>query len=646
MKTTDTHFDSANQFPEIVEIWDIISSYSTRQTLKNLCLVGRRPLVSAAQRHIFRNMITNISTLVSRGPSTQPDDHETDQIPWFDELAESHLSRYVKSWTIKGEEEDEEYDVFLEDEDPDDPEESSPDAALSALLRSLPRYPNLMALRLETLTLCKSTVSLIGFIRSLKSLDFQDITGPFPLAFAVPLVLEEFRIDIDGDFCYQPKILDNDDEEEPDSDGDGNLENTVVAVSESVHFDSSEDSEDDADGTEWRISSPESLKLLSLKHRFAHHYKYTHIVGRALSLHSPHTNLVSLLFTVSKESGKACLIRLLKASPLLETLAVIFPESLEDDEEKMQEEWEDVVLDRSVCPLLRDVTCCPQLAKAIIPGKLVTAFSMLTNGDYWNKYKPADVSSALRIISLDGIMLTTLQFEKTLAEEAEEFLPLVETLFPALKMLKLTVKDAAKDIREEQDGEALRHWGYNSTARPEVPNEEYNLYVDNVFEDAKSIKDPEDMRFVKNQFNNCFDVDDEEWHVAPSARIALQDSVHSYVSLLSKVTSGRIKLPEGLTNLELTQSRVHKRYMYTREHELMFAMALTHPRFEKLELVRFGVENAYNMPWQRTSSETCKKPGWFFERDGKKFVGAMYIIPGESDGTYKMVEKEEMEVKV
>ncbi|KAF9562740.1 hypothetical protein CPC08DRAFT_360483 [Agrocybe pediades] len=531
MKTTDTHFDSANQFPEIVEIWDIISSYSTRQTLKNLCLVGRRPLVSAAQRHIFRNMVTSISTLVSRGPSTQPDDHETGQIPWFDELAESHLSRYVKSWTIKGEEEGEEDDVFLEDAG--DPEESSPDAALSALLRSLPRYPNLMALRLETLTLCKSTVSLIGFIRSLKSLDFQDITGPFPLAFSVPLVLEEFRIDIDGDFCYQPKILDNDDEEEPvegepDSDGDGNLENTVVAVSESVHFDSSEDSEDDADGTEWRISSPESLKLLSLKHRFAHHYKYTHIVGRALSHHSPHTNLVSLLFTVSKESGKACLIRLLKASPLLETLAVIFPESLEDDEEKMQEEWEDVVLDRSVCPFLRDVTCCPQLAKAIVPGKPVTAFSMLTNDDYWNEYEAADVSSALRVISLDGIMLTTLQFEKTLAEEAEEFLPLVETLFPALKMLKLTVKDAAKDIHAERDYEALYHCGYRSPRR-KVPNKEYNHCVDNVFEDAKSIKDPDDMQCAENQFNNCFDIAVDE-HVAPSARIALQDSVHSYVS--------------------------------------------------------------------------------------------------------------------
>ncbi|KAF9554583.1 hypothetical protein CPC08DRAFT_766608 [Agrocybe pediades] len=657
-----SHFDSMYQIPEIPEIWDIISSYSTRTTLKNLCLVGRRSLVSVAQRHIFRNMISNTSTLVYRGPYAEPDGHETGNIPWFDELAKSHLSRYVKSWAIKGQSE-----YLRDDKYPNDPGARERTAALSAFLRSLPRYPNLRFLRLETITLYRRTLSLIGFITNLKSLHFENIAGAFPLTLTAPLALEEFGMVMNGDLCSatynedgsedgnnsgsDPEVSDHLNSE-PASSNDGTIEDQDgesnyhrdgdLEGQENVDSESGSDDDDNpgsegaanVDQTGWTISFPGPLKSLSLKHQFCYN-EYTNLVGQALYHHMPHTNLVSLLFTVSEDSGKACLIRLLKASPLLEILTVILSESYFGDVQEMQESLENVVLDRTTCPLLRDVTCCPQFAKVIVPGRHVTAFSMLTNDDFWNEYELEDVSSALRTLALDGRTLTTLEFEKTLAEEAEELLPLVETLFPGLKTLKMIVRDVT-----QEDLDALEF---------ELSDSDSDHGVNTTFEDDTRVEDPDDIHHAQDQFNHCFDGVGVEPPNAelPVTSLALPpDSAHTYVGLLSKVTSGEIKLPEGLTNLELIQSRRYKRFKYTRDHELMFAMSLTHPRFEKLEFVRFGIENAYNMPWRRTSFETWKKPGWFFERDGKKFVGAMHIIPGESDGTFNTIEKEEMEVKV
>ncbi|KAF9554591.1 hypothetical protein CPC08DRAFT_712778 [Agrocybe pediades] len=586
-------------------------------------------------------MTSNLSTIISRRHYLLPG-RQAEGTVWFNELAQSHLSRHVQSWVIKGQ------DRFLyADKNHSDDGTLERAAAVTALLLNLPRYPNLRALRLKKISLSAQSLSLIGFITNLKSLHFEGTAGAFPFNLSVPLLLEEFGMDMSLEFSYPAEkewefredddflgwnnlgdghhtegedpggeVIDSNPQQAEADDAD-NLDAQTGSDGEAGSDDSWEDPPPDRS---WTISSLESLQNLSVVHR-AGYNGYTNRVSRVLQQHTPHTNLVSLVFTVSAKLGRDCLVRLLEASPLLETLKVIVSEAKIGDTLEMEESLEHIVLDRSACPLLRAVTCCPQLAKVIVPGRPVIAFSMQTTNDFWNKYKFNDVISALQTLALEGIALTTLCFERTLAKDAEEILPLVASLFPELKALKMIVKDSIEAVG---DGE-------------------FNHGVGNAFRDDTAMEDPNDIRRAQDQFNHSFEGASKDYP-PPSSDTTYHDG--TYLGVLSKVAAGRIQLPDDLQNLELVQSRAHKRYRYSRDHELIFLKALAYPKFAKLELVKFGADNVHNISWKRNLVGLRKKPGWFFDRDGKYFVGAMHILLGETGGTFEAVVQEENEVRL
>ncbi|KAF9554586.1 hypothetical protein CPC08DRAFT_821606 [Agrocybe pediades] len=525
------------------ELWDEIASYCTRRTLQNLSLV-HRCTTHPAQRHLFRNpafivpftYIEKFSTIEEAQALLQRN------LERFNMLSSSHLTKYVRGWVWHG---------MIHDypEDPIDRGEAYSAAmlastqAISRLVASLSQYPLLEYLVLAELVVDNSTLLAISSMKNLSSLRLHSVDFECPPVLVNPLPLRHFL-----------------------------LENYK------------------RDALSGCIFSPLHLETLTLTYDPTKPALLSSLLSDLLT-HKPHTNLVELAFqivdNVSPE-GMSLFVDLVKRSPLLQTIRFTIEAWYTRTFLSFEQAIEEIELDTDACPLLNNLACSPTFATLFGRGKPITDL-------YLQNLESRSLSTVTAALeAMNGAILTDLEFERTITEDAQKILPLIHRLLPNLQVLCIPIYD----IQRQRTS----------------PRASY-------FDDDTRIKDPDDLEHEREQFEACYDQPDQE---------VLFDE--GYPRFLHDIALGLLPLPETLVTLEVPQIRLFKGLEFTKDHELeLIELFAKNAAFKNLRTLKIGMNNVYNLHWQRDSCEGCwTKKRYYLQQDGKNMVGTMSLSPYES----------------